>query len=200
MHTQLRTIASIAVMSALVGAIILASGCSSSNPLTATIVGTVLHDSDHRALADVEVTDNDKVTTTAADGTFVLHVNDAGAKTVYVLAEGYDVAQCEVAAGEGVKNAGTFYLKPAALSGFGHMTGIVADAGARVAGAQVWVGGNRATTDADGCYTLYNVQMGQRVVTASTGSKSGTASVMVISLRTVTADIALSSGPPIGPF
>ncbi len=200
MHTHLRTMISIAVVSVLVGAIILAVGCSSSDLVTATIIGTILHDSDHRPLADVEVTDNDKVTTTAADGTFVLPVDDSRAITIYVLADGYAVEQREGAAGGGVKSAGTFYLKPAPLSGFGHITGIVADAGAAVAGAQVWVGGNTAITGADGRYTLYNVQIGQRTVTASTGSKSGTASVMVISLRTVTADIALSSGPPIGPF
>ena len=200
MHTQLRVAACIAVMSALVGAIILAAGCDSDDPVTTAIIGTVLHASDHRPLADVEVTDNRKSTNTVANGTFALWLYDTGRTTIYVLAEGYEVEQREVPPGEGPKNAGTFYLKPASLAGFGHVTGIVADAGAGVAGAQVWVGGNRAITDAAGTYTLYNVQMGQQTVTASTGSKSGTASVMVISLRTVTADIALGSGPPVGPF
>jgi hypothetical protein len=199
-HIQLRVGAFIAIMGTLVSITILVAGCSSSDPVATTIIGRVLHDSDHRALADVEVTDNNKVTTTVTDGTFALRLNDIGTVTIYVLGDGYEVAQREVPAGEGIKSAGTFYLKPVALPGFGHISGIVADAGAAAVGAQVWVGGNRAITDADGRYTLYNVPTGQQTVTASTGSKSGTTSAMVISLRTVTANIALSSGPPIGPF
>jgi len=193
--------AHIAFVVAAIMAIIVVTGCSGGGQaLTAKVTGTVLHDGNHRALADLQVTDNRVGTTTGADGTFALELGHSGATTLYVVADGYEVEQRAVPAGAGVKDIGTFYMKPVTLPGYGNIVGIVADAGRLAEGAQVWVGGNTAVTDATGAYTLYNVPMGQRTVTASTGSKSGTASVMVISLREVTADIALTSGPPLGPL
>ncbi len=200
MRKYLTSKAHIAFAVVVITAVIAVTGCGGGKALTATVTGTVLHDSDHRPVADLQVTDNRVVTTTGADGTFALELGHSGATTLYAVADGYAVEQRAVPAGAGVKDIGTFYMKPVTLPGYGNIVGIVADAGAPVQGAKVWVGGNTAVTHADGTYTLYNVPMGQRTVTASTGSKFGTGSVMVISLREVTADIAVTTGPPIGPL
>jgi len=172
-------------------------GCGSGEwGEAATIVGTVVHAANGAPVEGAMVTDNKVQTTTDADGNFVLNISNNGNVTLFVLADGYDVTQIPVPAGGGQINVGQLTAVPSAIAGYGHVTGIIADAGAPVAGAQVWVGGITAITNANGRYTLYNIEQGRRTITASTGSKYGTASVLVISLRTVTADIAITSGPP----
>ena len=177
------------------------AGCSGDTKgVAATLLGVVVHDSNGAPIAGVKVTDNKVETTTQADGTFRLDIENDGNATVYILGNGYEIAQAAVPAGAGDIDLGQFTIRPVPIAGYGNITGIIADAGAPVANAQVWVGGNSAITGADGVYRLYNVEEGRRTVTASTGAKYGTASVLVISMRTVTADIAVTSGPPVSPF
>lgn len=172
-------------------------GCGSgASGDAATIVGVVIHDGNGDPLEGVTVTDNKVQTTTAADGSFALDITNDGNVTLYVIADGYGVTQLPVPAGGGQINVGQLTVIPAATSGHGHVTGIIADAGAPVEDAQVWVGATTARTDADGRYTLYNVETGRRTIAASTGAKYGTASVLVVSMRTVTVNIAITSGPP----
>ncbi|NLJ36096.1 MAG: carboxypeptidase-like regulatory domain-containing protein [candidate division WS1 bacterium] len=195
-----RTITLLAVATVALTLVVALAGCSSNDSTTCTVTGTILHDSDHRPLAGVRVTDNVVQTTTGRDGTFTLQVTHDGDATLYVLADGYEVAQGPIPIGTGTKELGAIYLKPVVLPGYGLVTGIVARAGQPVYGADVWVGGNRGATHRDGHYRLYNIPAGQQTVTASVGGVSGTASVMVISERTVTADISVTTGPPAGPF
>jgi len=185
-------------------AIIAVAGCSGSDGVPVTVTGVVLHDGDHSPLAGVQVTDNSAVTTTNADGEFALRLGNSRDTTIYAVLNGYEVEARAVPAGAGANGekplAEPMYMKPVIVSGCGKVVGIVADAGAPVEGANVWVGGKTAVTDANGAYTLYNVPVGQRTVTAAIGDKSGTASVLVISLRQVTANIAVTLGPPPGPL
>lgn len=176
------------------------TGCSSSDAVAVIITGIILHDGDHRPLAGVTVSDNNVQTTSGADGRFTLAVSIDGATTLYALADGFEVAQRQVSAGQGAIDVGSLYLKPVLVAGRGKITGIVAQAGMPVSAAEVWSGGNRAVTDGDGVYSLYNVPAGQQTVTAAVSGLSGSTSVMVISQRTVTADISVTTGPPIGPF
>jgi hypothetical protein len=195
-----RTIILLAVSTVAVSLFFCRGGGSSSDSTTSTGTRTIFHYSDPSPVAGVRGTDNVVQTTTGPDGTFTLQVTHDGDATLYVLADGYEVVQGPVPTGTGTKELGTVYLKPVVLPGYGLVTGIVARAGQPVYGAEVWVGGNRGATHRDGHYRLYNVPAGQQIVTASVGGVSGTASVMVISERTVTADISVTTGPPAGPF
>jgi hypothetical protein len=195
-----RTITLLAVATVALTLVVALTGCSSSDAVTYTVTGTILHDSDHRPLAGVRVTDNIVQTTTDSDGKFTLQVTTGDTATLYMLADGYEVMQTPVSAESGSKDYGKLFLKPVVLPGYGLVTGIVARAGQPVAGAAVWVGSIRGATHQDGTYRLYNVPAGQQTVTASMGGLSGTASVLVISERTATADIALTTGPPAAPL
>ena len=201
---QVRVILPIKVIIAVSAAIAItigSAGCGSGAfGQAATLLGIVVHDSDKSPLEGVQVTDNKVTANTDATGAFQLDIENDGNATLYVLADGYEVAQVAIPAGGGVIDLGQFSIKPAPVDGYGNITGIIADAGSPVEGAQVWVGGNIAVTDADGVYNLYNVAEGRRDITASTGAKYGTASVQVISLRTVTVNIAVTSGPPVSPY
>ncbi len=203
MHTYLKDVAHIAAATAVFAVVLAVAGCSSNQSAPAIITGAVLHDGNHGPLKDAEaqVTANRKIVTPARDGTFELVLSNTDATTVYAIADGYEVGEKLAPAGAGYKDIGAFYMKPVIIAGYGKVTGIVTDPGTgAVEGALVWVGGNTAVTDADGRYVLYNVAAGRHTVTASTGTKYGTASVNVITLRESTADIGLTSNPPIGPF
>lgn len=182
-------------------AAIVVSGCGGggSGTLSAVLSGQVRHDGTREPLADFTVIASGEETETAIDGTWTLDVDNSGGTTVFFLEEGYQPAQVEAPDGDGQLDVGTVYVKPQIIEDFGVVTGIVADAGRRVEGAQVSVGAVTAVTDANGEYTLYNVPEGRQDVVATTGQKFGTADVFVISMRTVTADIAVSTNPP-SPF
>jgi len=189
------------VVVAIAAIIISLSGCGGgSESLIATIYGTVRHDGNSQTLQDIRVTTDTKETWTDVNGDWALVVDNGQGTQVYVLGEGYEVESIPVSAGQGQICVGTTYLRPVILAGFGIITGIVADAGERVVGAQVSVGGNTAITRDDGTYRLYNVPQGYQTVVASTGTKSGMASTYVISQRTSTANIAISDSPPPGPL
>lgn len=194
---RLRKIVSLTALIAALVAIAVMTGCGSGETASTQIVGTVMHDGNRSPLEGIEVTDNKTVTTTAADGSFSLERSSTDATTLYVLGTGYEVEERELPAGDGVRNAGAFYLKPVLIAGYGGVKGIVADAGRPVAGATVYLGGNTAITDSEGRYTLYNVPSGYRTITATTGLKSGTVSVLSNSLQFMfNADIAVTTGPP----
>ncbi|MFO7948623.1 MAG: hypothetical protein R6V19_17610 [Armatimonadota bacterium] len=178
------------------------SGCGGGDgdPTVATLYGKIIHDGTRQPLQGVQVVARDKETHTVADGTWAIVLENSGGTTVHVLAEGYEPVELQAPAGEGKIYVGTTSLVPQVLAGNGVITGIVADAGQRVEGAQVSVGSINGITDAEGKYILYNVPQGSRDVVATTGDKWGTKNVLVVSQRTVTADIAVSDSPPIIPF
>ncbi len=194
---RLRKIAIITTIVAALVAIAAMTGCGSGDAVSTQIVGTVLHDGNHSPLEGIRVTDNTAVTTTGVDGSFTLAKDNSDAFTLYVLADGYEAEQLPVSAGEGVRDVGDIYLKPALVVGYGRVTGIVADAGRPVASALVYIGSTTAITDSEGRYTLYNVAAGYRTISASTGLKSGSVQVLVNSMQVTSgADIAVTTEPP----
>lgn len=180
------------------GMAIVVSGCSGTSQPTveATLTGVVVHDGTGEPLEGVRVVADNQQTETGADGAWTLQVDNQDGTTVNILAEGYLPGEVEVAEASGAIDVGTTRLEPQLVEDYGAVTGIIADAGRRVEGAEVSAGPITAITDADGSYTLYNVPEGRQEVLATKGQKSGIANVIVISRRTVTADIAISSGPP----
>lgn len=183
-------------------AAIVVAGCGGTTQPAqkAVLAGTVVHDGTHEPLEGISIIANQQETKTAADGTWTLEVDNRDGTTVNLLAEGFQAKEVNVDGGTGQIDLGRIYLQPQVTSGRGTITGIVADAGKRVEGAQVSVGSIESVTGANGKYTLYNVPEGRQDVMATTGQKYGYADVVVIEQRTVEADIAVSSNPPTIPF
>ncbi|MFP3904323.1 MAG: carboxypeptidase-like regulatory domain-containing protein [Armatimonadota bacterium] len=188
------------ISTAILATMLAGCGGGDDDPTVATLYGKIIHNGTHEPMRGVQVVAGGNETRTVADGTWALVLDNRGGTTVHVLFEGYESVELQAPAGEGKIYLGTTSLVPQVLDGNGIIKGIVADAGRPVEGAHVSVGEIHGVTDAEGKYILYNVPQGSRDVTATTGDKWGTKNVLVVSQRTVTADIAVSDNPPIIPF
>lgn len=182
---------------------LLLGGCGGGDGGVATsISGTVYDDGTLTAVEGAIVAATSATdTTTDSAGYFELSNVSSGLRSITVAADGYTTQAVTVAAGSGDKSVGLVYLEPAPRSGYGSVSGTITESGTVLGGAIVRCGGQTARTKSDGTYTVYNVAAGvQAVVAASSdGSTGGTTSVTVVSLGTVTANIALTTQPPAPP-
>jgi hypothetical protein len=137
-------------------------------------------------------------TVTDANGLFTVTGLASGSGDLSLAKSGYVTSVVPVPSGSGAVSLGTVYLRPASQSGYGHITGVITEAGAPSAGAVVQAGGREAVSKTSGEYTLYNVEVGDQTVRAwsAAGYTAGSASVTVVNMGTVTANITLSTEPP----
>ena len=136
--------------------------------------------------------DRGESATTASDGSYTLMDVPAGGRTVTASASGYQSAEQVVTVTDGGAATAEFAL---ATQPMGTIAGTVTDASslAPVGGAMVSADtGESATTAADGTYTLMDVALGDRTVTASVGGYQTAQQVVTVTDGgTATAGFAL---------
>lgn len=165
---------------------------------SAVIEGRVLDDGSLLAIEGALITVGADSTTSAADGGFSLQTSP-GTRIITITADGYRQRQITRTLTEGTNNLGPQYLQPQLLEGRGAVRGLLTRNGTPEAGATVLSGTARATSKADGSYALYNIEAGERTITAISGDgqATGVTTVSVAAGTTRTGvDIALSLAPP----
>lgn len=205
MRTGLQLRALIGVLAALA---IVASGCGGgggggdgNGGGTATVEGIVCDDGTLQPVAGATVSIGGSQAVTGDDGSFSLQAQ-AGVRTVTISADGYVGSQTSETLSVGANDLGTRYLQPELQSGYGAVSGTVRSNGTGASDAIVRSGTARATTRSDGSYTAYNVQAGERGLTAlsADGTATGSAVATVEDGSTVTGvDIDLGLAPPAPP-
>lgn len=164
-----------------------------------TLSGVVRDDGSLAPVAGARVAANTGQATTAdANGQFALNGLSAQTTSLTVAALGYETASVPVRSGGGSVSVGNVYLRPAALLGYGNITGTVTEAGAPADGAILQAGVRQAVSKPDGTYTVYNVAVGSQTLVARSADAvtGGSVSVTVANRATVTANVILSSSPP----
>ena len=116
-----------------------------------------------------------------------------------ITADGYRQRQITRTLTDGTNNLGPQYLQPQLLEGRGAVRGMITRNGTPEPGATVLSGTARATSKVDGSYALYNIEAGERTITAISGDGQATG-VTTVSVAIGTTrngvDIALSLTPP----
>lgn len=167
---------------------------------TATVQGTLRDDATLEPISGATITSGADSTTTAANGTFTL-LTTSGSRTIIIVASGYERAEISEMLTQGVNDLGTRYLRPVLLAGRGAARGTVRRAGAAAAGAIVRSGSARAVSKADGTFAIYNLEAGQRAITAvsSDAQAVGSSPVTIEAGATatgITIDLSLAPPPP----
>ncbi len=164
----------------------------------ATVRGTLCDDGTLEPVARATVAVAGKAATSNANGVFSIAAHP-GPATITITAPGYEQLVVNATLSAGVNNLGTRYLRPTLLTGRGAVRGTVRNNGVTVGGARLYSGGGRATAKANGAYAMYNLEAGERAITAisPSGSATGSAVVTVRPGTTVEGiDISLALAPP----
>lgn len=164
----------------------------------ATVRGTLRDDGTLAPVAGATVAVAGKAATSNANGVFSVAA-PRGPATITITAPGYEQLVVNATLSAGVNNLGTRYLRPTLLTGRGAVRGTVRNNGVTVGGARLYSGGGRATAKADGAYAMYNLEAGERAITAISPSGSATGSAVVIVRPGTTVegiDISLALAPP----
>ncbi len=190
---------------AIIGILLLTGGCggSSGGAGGVSITGIVADDGTLDPIGGAMVTIGSLTAFTLDNGSFAINGAPAGAVTVYVTKDGYEVGVFPVMLGSGTNNIGTLYLKPTLQPSCGNVSGTVQEGSAPVAGAILDCGGVNARSKADGTFTVYNVPEGEQLLWAQSadGLKTGYRLVDVQAGSTLTGQVVfISSGPPPPPF
>lgn len=167
-------------------------------PDDATVRGRLRDDGTLQPVAGATVTVSGNTTTSDANGVFSVAV-PAGRHSITITASGYEQLVLNVTLTSGVNNLGTRYLHPALLPGRGAVRGTVRDNGSTVGGAMLRSGGVQATSKADGTYAMYNLEAGERAITALSPDRTatGVAVARVEAGTTITGvNISLALEPP----
>lgn len=164
----------------------------------ATVRGTLRDDGTLAPVAGATVAVAGKAATSNANGVFSIAAHP-GPATITITAPGYEQLVVNATLSAGVNNLGTRYLRPTLLTGRGAVRGTVRNNGVTVGGARLYSGGVRATAKADGAYAMYNLEAGERAITAISPSGSATGSAVIIVREGTTVegiDISLALAPP----
>lgn len=164
----------------------------------ATVRGTLRDDGTLAPVAGATVAVAGKAATSNANGVFSVAA-PRGPATITITAPDYEQLVVNATLSAGVNNLGTRYLRPTLLTGRGAVRGTVRNNGVTVGGARLYSGGVRATAKADGAYAMYNLEAGERAITAISPSGSATGSAVVIVRPGTTVegiDISLALAPP----
>ena len=184
------------------GALLIAAGCGGGGGTTpggsATVQGTLLDDATLEPVAGAIITIGTTGATSAANGGFTVSTT-AGSRTIAISASGYQQRSLSRTLAEGSNSLGTQYLRPVLLAGRGAATGTVTRGGSAATGATLLSGTARAVSKADGSYAIYNLETGQRAITAisSDGQSTGVAAASIAAEATRTGvNISLALAPP----
>lgn len=164
----------------------------------ATVRGTLRDDGTLAPVAGATVAVAGKAATSNANGVFSVAA-PRGPATITITAPDYEQLVVNATLSAGVNNLGTRYLRPTLLTGRGAVRGTVRNNGVTVGGARLYSGGVRATAKADGAYAMYNLEAGERAITAISPSGSATGSAVIIVREGTTVegiDISLALAPP----
>ncbi|MDY8045809.1 S-layer homology domain-containing protein [Paenibacillus polymyxa] len=164
-----------------------------------TVTGSV-YDSNQSAINGASVSIGQISTTTNAQGAFTLTNVGSGEQTITASASGYvsGSRSVSVVTGQNV-DAGTITLQSTDIQEAGTVTGSVYDSNqSAINGASVSIGQISTTTNAQGAFTLTNVQAGLQTILASApGYVDNTKSVTISAGQNIDAGIimlARSSG------
>jgi hypothetical protein len=172
--------------------------CSAPPPTTGSIDGVVTDaDSGLPVEGATASADTGQSGATGVGGNYTLAGVPTGNRTVTVSASGYDSTSLPIVVSDGVPSMLDFVLTPTVGGGgTGALKGTVKDSsGTKLGGVLVEVqgGGQSATTNKGGKYTIQNVPGGPQDVTASkTGFSDTLDTVEIIAGSTVTLNISMS--------
>jgi hypothetical protein len=172
--------------------------CNAPPPTTGSIDGVV---TDADTLLPIEgatvSADTGQSGATDVSGNYTLAGVPTGTRTVTVSASGYDSTSLPIAVSDGVTSTLDFALTTTVGGGgTGALKGTVTDSsGTKLGGVLVEVqgGGQSATTNKGGKYTIQNVPEGSRdVIATKTGFSDTPGTVEIIAGSTVTLNISMS--------
>ncbi len=197
--------ASVLLLSAALAALLAFPGCgggggNGNGGGVATVQGTLRDDASLQPVGGAVVTSGADSTTSGGNWQFALQTT-SGNRTITITANGYQRTVLNESLSEGVNNLGTRYLGPQLNAGRGAAGGTVRRGGATEAAATLRSGNAQALSKADGRYTIYNLETGQRAITALSGDgqTTGSAPANIQSGATrsgVDIDLGLAPPPP----
>ena len=129
-------------------------------------------------------------------GAFTVRNVPAGTQTLTTVAPGYETGQRQIVLAQGNNNIGRVYMARGAISGKGHIAGVVRDGGVPVASAVVKAGDKTARSKADGTVAIYNLPPGPVSVRAEAGGRTGITVLNVVDGATAHGDINMGIAPP----
>jgi hypothetical protein len=172
--------------------------CNAPPPATGSIDGVVTDaDSGLPIEGATASADTGQSGATGVGGNYTLAGVPTGTRTVTVSASGYDSTSLPIVVSDGVPSTLDFVLTPTVGGGgTGALKGTVTDSsGTKLGGVLVEVqgGGQSATTNKGGKYTIQNVPEGsQDVIASKTGFSDTLDTVEIIAGSTVTLNISMS--------